>query len=219
LESATEVTVVTPPHDKGLVDIVVKVGEKTSTSAGVFTFSDAAVAEPELVVSGVAPDQGATSGGETVTITGEGFAGSPTVFFGTVAGSSVALSGSTLTVVTPKHDKGLVDIVVKVGEKTSTSAGAFTFSDPAVAEPELVVSGVTPATGKTAGGENVKVTGKGFIGALEVLFGDIPVATTKLESATELTVETPPQKSGVVDVVVKAGQKSATSPGAFTYGD
>jgi hypothetical protein len=73
---------------------------------------------------------GDIAGGETLTIIGNGFAEGCTVLFGTVAAASVEFDSETeLTVVTPAHAAGLVDVTVtNPSGELGVLGGAFTFA-------------------------------------------------------------------------------------------
>jgi len=70
--------------------------------------------EGEPVILGISPDRGTTLGGTKVVITGENFRNGCEVFFGTAKAAAVTYEGPTrLTVVTPPHPKGSVDVAVR----------------------------------------------------------------------------------------------------------
>jgi len=76
------------------------------------------------VITGINPEYGLTTGAHTVTITGTGFAGTPSVTFGgTAATDVVVVSGTSLTCTVPAHAVGAVDVVVE----SSTLSGVFEY--------------------------------------------------------------------------------------------
>jgi LPXTG-motif cell wall-anchored protein len=79
-------------------------------------------------VDDVAPTSGPISGGTGVTITGSGFTGATGVTFNGVAGTDFTLdaAGETITVVTPAHAAGTVDVVI-VFPAGTVVAGTFTY--------------------------------------------------------------------------------------------
>jgi hypothetical protein len=82
------------------------------------------------------------------------------------------------------------------------------------------VSGISPATGSTAGGTSVVITGTDFTGATVVDFGTTPATSVVVNSATQITVTSPvTTAAGAVNVTVTGpGGKSAVSAGdKFTY--
>jgi hypothetical protein len=69
-------------------------------------------------VTAVSPATGPAAGHTTVTVTGTGFTGATTVAFGSAAGTSLDVISSTeLTIVSPAHSAGSVNV------KVTTSAG------------------------------------------------------------------------------------------------
>ncbi len=87
-----------------------------------------AAPNPGLIL-GVTPAKGPVAGGTKVTLTGEGFRGTPKVFFGEVEGKDVVVkSEKEITVVTPKSVQGNVDVTLKNATgPTSTVQGGFTY--------------------------------------------------------------------------------------------
>ncbi|MEK7631574.1 MAG: IPT/TIG domain-containing protein [Patescibacteria group bacterium] len=87
-------------------------------------------AEPNPgLILGVSPSKGAVAGGTKVTITGEGFRGTPKVLFGETEGKDVQVKGEKeITVTTPAGSKGLVDVVLKNSTgPTSSLQDGFTY--------------------------------------------------------------------------------------------
>lgn len=83
-------------------------------------------------VTGIKPDSGPTAGGTSVLLTGSGFSTGAKVIFGGVPGASVVVdaSGNSISVITPKHDAGVVDVdVVNLNNQKGTLAGGFTYKD------------------------------------------------------------------------------------------
>jgi|GEM_PF-5467473 len=217
LTSATTLTAVTPAHAAGAVDVVVTnpSGGESTTVTGGFTYE----APPTPVtVTSVSPNKGTVIGGETVTITGTGFLGVPTVTFGGTAATSVVLTSSTsLTAVTPAHAAGAVNVVVTnpSGGASATLANGFTYEVPVT---PITVTSVTPNPGTVLGGDTVTITGTGFVAVPTVTFGGATATSVVITSTTSLTVVTPAHAAGAVNVVVtNPGGASATLPNGFTY--
>ena len=84
--------------------------------------------------------------------------------------------------------------------------------------PAPMVTGITPASGPSAGGTSVTLTGTNLTGASEVDFGAMPASAFTVNSATSITVTTPPGSGTVDATVVTAGGASATSANdQFTF--
>lgn len=100
------------------------------------------------------------------------------------------------------------------GQGDSGTAG----SGPKTAGP--TVTAVSPSSGSDWGGDTVTITGTGFTAGTTVQFGPYNDATVDQVSAdgTTMTVTTPPDLDGPVDVVVTtAVGAGATLGGAFSF--
>jgi hypothetical protein len=123
--SDTEITVKAPAHAAGTVEV--RVQGKFDLSADAGTADNYIYGGP--AITSVSPDEGPAAGGTVVTITGTGFTGVTQVTFGGAAGTglSVNAAGTQITVTTPVHDPGLVDVVVTTPAGSATEEGAFEF--------------------------------------------------------------------------------------------
>jgi hypothetical protein len=99
------------------------------------------------------------------------------------------------------------------GSSGSPSSGSHTSSPTTPA-----VTGVSPASGPTAGGTTVTITGTGLGGATAVSFGG-PDGAIKGDSGTSITVTSPPGAAGTVAIRVttSAGTSVITGADRFTY--
>ncbi len=168
---------------------------------------------PTVSANGVSPNAGSTSGGTSVTITGTGFTGVTTgVTFGGTAASFTVNSLTQITATTPAHAAGTVDVAVTTGAGTATATAAFTFVPP------LIVTGVAPNKGPTAGGTIVVITGTGFTGATSANFGARSASFT-VNSDTRIMATSPPGNAGPIDVTVttSAGTSATSAADQFTY--
>lgn len=81
-----------------------------------------------------------------------------------------------------------------------------------------VVSSVSPATGATAGGTAVTITGSGFEAGATVTIGGVPATSVNVASATSITAVTAAHAAGAVDVVVtNPGPVTGTLATGFSY--
>ena len=175
-------------------------------------------------VSGIAPAQGPTAGGGSVTLTGSGFstaAGATAVDFGTTAASGVTCSSTTsCTAVEPAGAPGAVNITATVGGLTSAAGplNAFTFVAPG---PPPAISGLSPPSGPAGGGTSVTITGSGFDttpGATTVTFGGQAASNVSCSTATTCVVTDPPSIGPQIVIATVAGQTSSgSSASTFAY--
>lgn len=99
-------------------------------------------------------------------------------------------------------------------------AGTVFEYQPAPTVPAPTVTGVSPASGPTAGGTAVTITGTNLANATEVDFGSAKVTSFTTDTANSITLKTPPGAAGTVDVrVFTAGGGSAVNAPAdrFTF--
>jgi hypothetical protein len=190
------------------VDITVATpsGTSATTTADRFTY-----VAPPPAVTGVSPASGPAAGGTAVTITGTGLAGATGVSFGGAAGTITADSATQITVTSPPG-KGTVNITVTTPSGTSavTAADQFTYVAPPPAVTEISPARACPDT-------LVTITGTDLTGATSVNFGKT-AGTITADSATQITVTSPPGK-GTVDITVTtpSGTSAATDADLFTY--
>ncbi|MDQ3643857.1 MAG: IPT/TIG domain-containing protein, partial [Actinomycetota bacterium] len=107
------------------------------------------------------------------------------------------------------------------GGKVLVAGGAPTAElfDPAATLPAPTVSAVEPRRGRAAGGTRVVITGSGFRGASEVLFGPRAASSFIVNSSTQITARAPGGTQGTVHVRVEnSGGPSPVSPAdEFTF--
>ncbi|WP_460573979.1 IPT/TIG domain-containing protein [Humibacter soli] len=205
VDSDTQITAVTPAHAAGAVDVTVS-GPGGTSGTGTFTFV------PPASIASISPSSGPETGGTSVTITGSGFTNATGVTFDGTAGGSFVVNGDTsITVNTPPHAPGAVDVVVLSPFGDSTP-GTFTYT------PVTTITGVSPSEGPEDGGTQVTITGQCLTGATGVEFGGVAATSFTVVSDTEIIAVTP-AGTGTVDVVVIGSREcgTGTDPGGFTY--
>lgn len=158
----------------------------------------------------ISPNQGSTSGGTTVTITGVNLAAATAVHFGSRTATITANTPTAVTVLDPAGC-GVVDVNVTTAGGTSNSLSFFYVGPP------IAVS-LDPDSGPTAGGNTVTVNGYGLSTATSVSFGSSS-ATPTIDSDSRLSVVAPAgSSSGSVDVTV-ATTGGTTAPLGYAYVD
>jgi len=200
--SATQITA-TAPAGTGTVDVRITTpgGTSATSAADQFTY----VAAP--TVTSISPTSGPATGGTSVTINGTNFTGTTAVTFGATAATGITVVNATQITATAPAGTGTVDVRITTPGGTSATSAADQFTY--VAAP--TVSGISPATGLTAGGAIVTITGTNLTGAMAVRFGASNATSFTVSSATQITA-TAPAGAGTVDVrVTTAGGTSATS--------
>jgi hypothetical protein len=176
---------------------------------------------PPPAVTGVAPNNGSTSGGTAIAITGTGFIGATAADIG---GSNacttdfIVVSATSITCDTPAGPAGTVDVRVTAPRGTSaTNAPSDQFTYEAVP----TVTGVAPTNGSTAGGTAITITGTGFIGASAADIGGTNACTSDFTvvSVMSISCETPPGTGTVhITVTTPQGTSATNAPGdPFTF--
>ena len=166
-------------------------------------------------VTGLVPASGPAAGGTPVTIHGSGLSGATSVTFGPRAATGLVVDGDTqVRAVTPLGG-GVVDVaVVTPGGATAINpASHFTYLGATIA-----VTGLAPNQGPVGGGTTVVVTGSGFAGATQVLFGAFAATGFTVDSDSQVTAVSP-SGSGTVDVLVATvgGTSPVGAADRFTY--
>ena len=204
----TELTVNTPVHGAGFVNVTV------STAGGSATLPNGYLFVGGTTLTAVTPSAGPVAGLVNVTLTGAGFTGETLVTFGNKPSLAVFpnLEGTELTALLPPHVAGLVDVTVATSGGSATLTGAFTF----VEAPTF--TSVTPVVGPVAGGTSVALTGTNLRAGMQVRFGGVLATLVSVNpGGSSATVTTPAHAAGAVDVSVTTPGGTATLPGAFTY--
>jgi large repetitive protein len=127
VNSSTRITVSSPAHTSGTVYVTVITPGGTSTTPQVSRFLYAV----RPGVTAVSPTSGPAAGGTRVTLTGSGFTGATAVRFGTTAGTGLTVNSATsISVTSPAHAAGIVDVrVTTAGGTSSIVAGdRFTYT-------------------------------------------------------------------------------------------
>ncbi len=195
----------------GPVHITVRTpqGKSQTSSDDEFTYI-------EPTITSVTPNTGFTAGGLPVTIKGTNL-GDATVEFGTRFADGTCTDTECDVTAPAQSSPGTVDIQVQspfITKSPLTAADKFTYT----VRPAPTVTGVSPNSGTTLGGDQVTVTGTNLSGGT-VRFGTFAASTT-CTSDTSCTVLSRSQASaGQVDVTVTtpAGTSAITSADKYTF--
>ncbi len=205
-------TATTPAHAEGDATIIVRnpVDNLQGSLPDAFRYNDA----PRI--TGVSPNVGLTTGGQTLTLTGTSFRGGATVRFGATLATNVTVtSGTSLTLTTPSAAaSGPVDLTI-----TNTTDGQSSVLDDGFSfvYPAPTISAVNPNRGPASGGTAITITGTFFLPAPTVLVGGVAATAVVRVNATTITARTP-AGTGAADVAVaNFDGQAVTSAGAFTY--
>jgi hypothetical protein len=184
-----------------------------------YSYWDDSVTPDSLLVLGVIPASGPMSGGNVVTIAGQGFTAGATVRLGGVSATQVQVLGpNAITCTAPAAAvAGVVDVRVQlVGGDAHTLDGAYTYVDGTVAPDPLVITAVIPGSGPTTGGNVVALAGSGFAAGAKVFFGSAQASQVQVLGATALTCVAP-NAAAPGDVAVRVELPAAAGQNAPTY--
>jgi IPT/TIG domain-containing protein/matrixin len=222
---------VTGLSSQSATGLIVSVAANAGTSTGIRTLtlhtatSEIAVVTagveviaPFPVVSSVTPLELQAQGGQTLTVSGSGFAeGSQVVVGGQIAsGIFVESDGNSLTCVAPPSPGTTVaqDVVVIRPDGREARLRDVVFYEEAP-----VPTSVDPALGPLSGGTVHTVKGGGFAAPLQVFFAGVEAQVLSV-TGDAIQVRLPPSSStGAVDVSVTAGGKTGLLPKGLTYVD
>jgi PGF-pre-PGF domain-containing protein len=212
VNSDANITVTSPAHAAGATDVTVTTvgGTSIPSPSSSFWYS------PVPAITSVLPVSGPVAGGTSVILTGTGFTGASDVQFDTSSGTGLIVDSDTqITVTSPAHIAGMINItIITPGGINPDSAGSRFYYAPIPG-----VAGIVPASGLTAGGTNVTITGTGFSNATAVRFGAVSGTNLTVDSDTQITITYPPQAEAIVDVTVTTpgGTSPAVPADQFTY--
>ena len=171
-------------------------------------------------VTGLSTHAGSTLGGNPITITGSGFNSVSAVMFDTTLVTSYTVnSSSSITVTTPAHAAGTVDVTVvtMLGSSSRSPNDQFTFQVPTGLP---TITGVSPGTATLSGGTPITITGSNFTNVTSVLVGNTPALNVSVTSPTTISAIAPSQSTaGQVDVrvITTAGTSSTSAADTLIY--
>lgn len=129
--SDSTITATTPAGSAGAANVTVTTAAGSMMKWSGFTYGTPdPLTDPDI--TGVAPTQGSTAGGTTITVTGINVGTTDDVLVGGAPASSVTVvNATTVTAVTPEGLAGTVDVAVRTDTGYDTLAQSFTYVTPA----------------------------------------------------------------------------------------
>ncbi len=207
--SATSITCTAPPGPVGAAAVVVT-NPDTQISNATVTFAYA----PPPAITTVAPSKGPVAGGTALIISGSAFQAGATVTVGGKAATSVVVSATSISCVTPSGAAGPVSVVVTNPDSQFASRG-FTYQGSGP-----TIGAVRPALAPASGGTPLTITGTGFL-ASSVTIGGAPATSVVVVTSTSITCVSPPGTPGAANVVVTNNDLTSAQTGtlgnAFVY--
>lgn len=166
-----------------------------------------------LALNSVTPTRVPTNGAVEVEIRGEGFTPDIAVSFASVSSPRVTwVSPHLLRVLTPGLRRGLADVRVTTRAQSAHRVDAIEVYEP------LEVVSVTPASGPVQGGQILRLAARGLTSRTQVFFGAMEADVQSTHVATgQLTVVTPPNAAGAVDLRLEHEGDSTVAQAAYFY--
>jgi len=163
---------------------------------------------PVPTITNVNPNNGPTTGGTSIIITGTNFVNVSSVRVGGVAAVNYTVNSSTqITATTPSGTAGVQQIEVTTPFGSAYKQFTYTVPPP-------TITNVNPNNGPTTGGTSIIITGTNFVGVSSVTVGGA-AATYTVNSSTQITATTPLGTAGVRQIVVTTQTGFASV--SFTY--
>ncbi len=202
------VTVITPPHPEGPVDVRVQNPDNLED-----TLPEGFLYVGPPIIDDIDPSEGPDTGGQEVTITGRNFLLGMTVTFDGLDAEVIDIDpvAGTITVITPPHPEGFVDVTVTTPEgRSDTAPAGYEY----ILLPPTITS-VDPDRGPVWGGNEIVIEGSSFREGLQVLIAGIPATVQRVNGGT-LRVTAPPGIEGdaTIEVINPDGQADTAS---YTY--
>ncbi|MGM0556448.1 MAG: IPT/TIG domain-containing protein [Myxococcota bacterium] len=196
----------TPAGTPGLVDVAMHDGNtELDRLADAFEYREG------IWIDAVEPSEGPVAGGTAVKVEGTGLSNATRVEFGGVPADFSVVSDTELKVTTPAHGAGTVDVTASANGLEARLQDGFTYTEP------LELWGFDPVRGAAAGGTYIEMRGRGFYGAIEVLFDAEEAPTVQRVDRNNLIVYSPPHPVGEAVVSVEADARSAEGPYTYQY--
>ncbi|MFE9093547.1 IPT/TIG domain-containing protein [Streptomyces sp. NPDC007264] len=200
---STTLIVATSPPGSGTVGVTVIATSGTSNSVP-YTY----IAAPAL--TSLAPHQGPTSGGNTVTLTGTGLSSATAVRFDTRPAVITGNTATQITVVAPAAPPAPADVTV-------TTVGGVSGPLPYFYVPAPTISRLDPWRGPLSGGNTVTITGTNLTLTSAVQFGTSPATGIVVDSDSVITAKAPSGSGTVTVSATTPGGTSASGSGTAYY--
>ena len=220
VNSSSSITVTTPAHAAGTVDVTVvtMLGSSSRSPNDQFTFQ---VPTGLPTITGVSPGTATLSGGTPITITGSNFTNVTSVLVGNTPALNVSVtSPTTISAIAPSQSTaGQVDVrvITTAGTSSTSAADTLIYTTPVLPP---AVTGLSVSSGSTAGGNSVTLIGTNFANVSSIHVGSTLVSTYTVNSTSSLTLVMPAAVSaGAVDVTVtnSAGTSGLSPADQYTY--
>ncbi|MGX5773722.1 IPT/TIG domain-containing protein [Methylorubrum zatmanii] len=208
--SSTAISAVAPAHAPGPVSIAVTTPGGTATLASGFTY-----AVPAPVAGPVSATVAANSSANPISLSLSGGAATSVAVASQAAHGTATASGTAITYTPAPGYFGSDSFTYTAANASGPSAPTTVTLTVTPGTPSL--SGLSPASGPTAGGTAVTLTGLNLSGATAVSFGGTPATSFSVASPTAISAVAPAHAAGAVSIAVTTPGGTATLASGFTY--
>lgn len=176
-----------------------------TSGTGQSTGATAAFPSPLAVTIASAHNEPVAGGHVTYTgpTNGAGIQGSPLT-------ATIAANGGASATATANSIVGAYIVVVSA---PGTTTVAFNLTNVPL------IAAISPASGGTAGGNHITLTGAGYTPGATVTIGGVACTNVQSLSSTTLTCTAPAHGAGPVAVIVTLGSQTGTLANGYTYGE
>ncbi|MEM9977858.1 MAG: IPT/TIG domain-containing protein, partial [Cyanobacteria bacterium P01_D01_bin.2] len=208
--SDTQVTCTVPAGAPGNAPLVLTIGAGFATNTVNYFYNTFPA------ITSIAPTEGPTAGGNTITINGSDFGANQNggkVTIGPNDCTDYTWSDTQVTCTVPAGTTGNADVVLTIGAGFSTPPVTYFYNTLPT------ISSVSPTEGPTAGGNTITINGSAF-GATQdggqVTIGN-NACTNYTWSDTQVTCTVPAGITGFADLVLTIGAGFSTVPINYFY--
>lgn len=209
------ITAFTPQGSLGVQDVVVVNSDGSSYSFNnAFEYINDPLVNPKIIA--INPNQGRTTGGTEVKISGSNFKSGQLLFIGGRVAATLSIQSSVISFKTPSGVAGPKDVYLVDSNDGGLAFVPNGFEYVVLGGP--TISKIEPNKGLTKGGEAVTITGANFDQNIKVFIGGTSAQVERQSSTAAIIIKTPEKDIGSYDVTVENPDgTSFTCPNGFTY--
>lgn len=180
---------VTPPHEQGLVSVIVVKGEESAILKNAFEYKEGEYVEKskKITLYSCNPSSGPKDGGTEIKIVGDGLMNLISMNIGAFPVIELkVLNDKEVICKTPPGSPGPTDIIGFADDGIFILKDGFEYSY----EKEMVLA-IEPNLGSWGGGTLVKIYGFGLDTVSGITFGDLPASDVSVKSSILITARSP----------------------------
>lgn len=201
------ITAVTPAGTEGFASVEVTTSGGTSAPNSLYDY-----VIPAPLLNSVTPNTGLTTGGTSVTISGNYFTGASSVTFDGAPAAFTVVNDETITATTPVGLNGPASVIITSSKGSNAPNTAFSYYPPVP-----VVNSITPNSGTVDGGTSVTISGQYFTDASAASIGGTLLSSRVVVNDNTITGVTGIKTGGSYLVTVTTPGGTNTTGPNYTY--